>query len=465
MKIYKNSGLKPAVKAALHDLGAGASGRRQELFYARSLFSEEQREGTQLLEYCIVKTGDVKLHRDMVCELDKVIAERQPAVIYMDELRDGELLYKPDYAPDNLAAHNYIGNCVVVRRDLMDDCAVKLSREASLWSFNKYICGRCREEEIAHVSRALFEDNGHIGEDGDNIKDSIVDGFENASNGKYCKKISVIIPNYEHADDLRRCVESLLYINTYKNIEIIIVENNSTSEEIFSCYDELLREHPDVIRLEKWEGSFNYSAINNYGASCAKGELLLLLNNDTKIIEPDSLWAMAEYAVRDNTGAVGACLLYENKTVQHAGIIVGIGPDRTAVHPNSGVCFIENGYRDSIHHVQNYSAVTGACLMIKKELFDKLGGLDEELAVAYNDVDFCLRLRRRGLLNVYVPQALLFHYESKSRGYDDKGERHERFLRESQLFRDRWQNIIDDGDPYYNVKLSKEVPWKPEIKM
>jgi len=303
----------------------------------------------------------------------------------------------------------------------------------------------------------------------DNMKDCIVDsiddGFSNVSNSKYCPMISVIIPNYEHADDLRRCVESLLYINTYKNIEIIIVENNSTSEEIFSCYDELLREHPDVIRLEKWEGSFNYSAINNYGASRAKGELLLLLNNDTKIIEPDSLWAMAEYAVRDNTGAVGACLLYADKTVQHAGVIVGIGPDRTAVHPNSGLCFIENGYRDSIHHVQNYSAVTGACLMIKKELFDKLGGLDEKLAVAYNDVDFCLRLRRRGLLNVYVPQALLFHYESKSRGYDDKGERHERFLRESQLFRDRWQNIIDDGDPYYNVNLSKEVPWKPEIKL
>lgn len=477
MKIYKNSGLKPAVKAVLHDLGAGASRRRQEFFYARSLFSEEQREGTQLSGYCIVKTGDVKLHRDMVCELDKVIEERQPAVIYMDELRDGELLYKPDYAPDNLMAHNYIGNCVAVRRDLMDDCAVKLSREASLWSFNKYICGRCREEEIAHVSRALFEDNGHIREDGDDIKDTspdnmkdcIIDSrdniFNNISNRKYCPMISVIIPNYEHADDLRRCVESLLYINTYKNIEIIIVENNSTSEEIFSCYDELLREHPDVIRLEKWEGSFNYSAINNYGASRAKGELLLLLNNDTKIIGPDSLWAMAEYAVRDNTGAVGACLLYADKTVQHAGIIVGIGPDRTAVHPNSGVCFVENGYRDSIHHVQNYSAVTGACLMIKKELFDKLGGLDEELAVAYNDVDFCLRLRRSGLLNVYVPQALLFHYESKSRGYDDKGERHERFLRESQLFRNRWQNIVDDGDPYYNVNLSKEVPWKPEIKL
>ena len=464
MKIYKNSGLKPAVKAALHDLGAGASRRRQALFYARSLFSEEQREGTQLSGYCIVKTGDVKLHRDMVCELDKVIEERQPAVIYMDELRDGELLYKPDYAPDNLMAHNYIGNCVAVRRDLMDDCAVKLSGEASLWSFNKYICGRCREEEIAHVSRALFEDTST-----DNMKDCIVDsiddGFDDVSNSKHCPMISVIIPNYEHADDLRRCVESLLYINTYKNIEIIIVENNSTSEEIFSYYDGLLREHPDVIRLEKWEGSFNYSAINNYGASRAKGELLLLLNNDTKIIGPDSLWAMAEYAVRDNTGAVGACLLYADKTVQHAGVIVGIGPDRTAVHPNSGVCFIENGYRDSIHHVQNYSAVTGACLMIKKELFDKLGGLDEELAVAYNDVDFCLRLRRRGLLNVYVPQAFLFHYESKSRGYDDKGERHERFLRESQLFRDRWQNIVDDGDPYYNVNLSKEVPWKPEIKL
>ena len=168
---------------------------------------------------------------------------------------------------------------------------------------------------------------------------------------------------------------------------------------------------------------------------------------------------MAWYAMRGNTGAVGACLLYEDKTIQHSGVIVGIGPDRTAVHPNAGVPIIERGYRDSIHHVQNYSAVTGACLMVKRALYEELNGLDEELAVAYNDVDFCLRLRQRGLLNVYVPEAMLYHYESKSRGYDDKGERHERLLRESAMFRERWQAYIDDGDGYYNSNLSKDRPW------
>lgn len=450
IKVYKNSGLKPAVKTVLNDLGAVSSARRQRIFYARSLFSESERENTSISGYRIVKTDGVRLHMDLVCELHRVIEEKNPAVIYTDELRNGELLYKPDFASDNLEAHNYIGNCIVVREDLFDDTARELTKEPSLWSFNRYICGKCAGGGIEHVSRALFEDEKYVDDE------PIATATDMANE----PLISVIIPNYEHVDDLRRCVESLLYINSYKNIEIIIVENNSKSDEIFAYYDELLKEQPDRVKVVKWDGSFNYSAINNYGAGFANGELLLLLNNDTKLIEPYSLYAMARYALRENTGAVGACLLYEDKTIQHAGVIVGIGPDRTAVHPSSGVSFIEKGYRDSIHHVQNYSAVTGACLMVKKSLYDRLGGLDEELAVAYNDVDFCLRLRTMGLLNVYVPQALLFHYESRSRGYDDKGERHARFLRESAMFRDRWQHIIDDGDPYYNRCLSKAVPWK-----
>lgn len=488
IKVYKNSGLKPAVKTVLNDLGAASSARRQRIFYARSLFSESERENTSISGYRIVKTDGVRLHMDMVCELHKIIEEKNPAVIYTDELRNSELLYKPDFAPDNLEAHNYIGNCIIVREDLFDDTARVLANEPSLWSFNKYICGKCIGDRgvgdgsisckcadggIEHVSRALFEDEKYVDEavDVDNETSHIAHDIsrDHQDTGINIDTdidmadeplISIIIPNYEHVDDLRRCVESLLYINSYKNIEIIIVENNSKSDEIFAYYDELLKEQPDIVKVVKWEGSFNYSAINNYGVGFAKGELLLLLNNDTKLIETGSLYAMARYAFRENTGAVGACLLYEDKTIQHAGVIVGIGPDRTAVHPSSGVPFIEKGYRGSIHHVQNYSAVTGACLMVKKALYDRLGGLDEELAVAYNDVDFCLRLRTMGLLNVYVPQALLFHYESRSRGYDDKGERHTRFLRESAMFRDRWQHIIDDGDPYYNRCLSKAVPWR-----
>lgn len=459
MKVYKNSGLKPAVKTALRDLREGSAKKAQKSFYKRSLFSQEQKENTHVYGYRIIQSDGVKLHCDMMYELSRAVDGKSPALVYMDELRDGKLLYKPDFAPDNLASHNYIGSCVAVREDVLDGKALELAGEDNLWSFNRYICGKCRADEICHISRALFEDTSRKETCNYNA------GYDTENNigGNINPLVSIIIPNYEHRDDLKCCIDSLLEINSYRNIEIIIVENNSKSDEIFAYYRELEENYPQLIRVMGWDGSFNYSAINNYGAAQAKGELLLLLNNDTKIIEPDSIGRMAAYAVRENTGAVGACLLYGDKTIQHAGVIVGIGPDRTAVHPNAGVSIIERGYRDSIHHVQNYSAVTGACLMVKRALYEELGGLDEELAVAYNDVDFCLRLRQRGLLNVYVPDAMLYHFESKSRGYDNKGERHERFLRESEMFRERWQAYIDDGDMYYNPNLSKDRPW--EIKL
>ena len=463
LTVYKNSGFKPAVKTALHDMREGSAKKAQRSFYMRSLFSQEQKENTHVSGYRIVKSDGVSLHGDMMCELSQAVAGKNPAFVYMDELRDGRLLYKPDFAPDNLASQNYIGNCVAVREDVLDEKALRLACESTLWNFNRYICEKCTQDEICHISRALFEDADRDGGAADGIQAHGVmadeEVSENAGTRDAKPLVSIIIPNYEHTEDLRRCVDSLFEINSYENFEIIIVENNSKSDEIFAYYRELEEKHSGKVRVIIWDGGFNYSAINNYGAAWAKGELLLLLNNDTKIIEPDSIERMAWYAMRGNTGAVGACLLYEDKTIQHSGVIVGIGPDRTAVHPNAGVPIIEIGYRDSIHHVQNYSAVTGACLMVKRALYEELNGLDEELAVAYNDVDFCLRLRQRGLLNVYVPEAMLYHYESKSRGYDDKGERHERLLRESAMFRERWQAYIDDGDGYYNSNLSKDRPW------
>lgn len=462
LTVYKNSGFKPAVKTALHDMREGSAKKAQRSFYMRSLFSQEQKENTHVFGYRIVKSDGVSLHGDLMCELSQAVAGKNPAFVYMDELRDGRLLYKPDFAPDNLASQNYIGNCVAVREDVLDERALALAGESTLWNFNRYICEKCTQDEICHISRALFEDTDR----GDEAADAIqAHGEESEHVNTEDEKplVSIIIPNYEHTEDLRRCVDSIFEINSYENFEIIIVENNSKADDIFAYYGELQEKHPDKVRVIKWDGAFNYSAINNYGAAQAKGDLLLLLNNDTKIIEPGSIGRMAWYAMRGNTGAVGACLLYEDKTIQHSGVIVGIGPDRTAVHPNAGVSVIERGYRDSIHHVQNYSAVTGACLMVRRALYEELGGLDEELAVAYNDVDFCLRLRQRGLLNVYVPGATLYHYESRSRGYDDKGERHARFLRESAMFRDRWQAYIDDGDRYYNSNLSKDRPW--EIKL
>lgn len=456
LKVYKNSGLKPAVKTALHDMREGSAKKAQKSFYMRSLFSQEEKESTHAYGYRIIKSEGISMHCDLMCELSRAVEGKSPAFVYMDELRDGRLLYKPDFAPDNLASHNYIGNCVAVREDVLDEAALELAKKSTLWDFNRYICAKCGQNEIYHISRALFEDAARDDE-------KYAEGAEKELDEKVEKEqplVSIMIPNYEHREDLSRCVDSIMEINSYKNIEIIIVENNSSSNELFDYYGELEQKYPQTIQVVRWDGAFNYSAINNYGVKYAKGELLLLLNNDTKIIEPDSIKRMAAYALRESTGAVGACLLYEDKTIQHSGVIVGIGPDRTAVHPNAGVSIIEDGYRDSIHHVQNYSAVTGACLMVRKKLYDEAGGLDEEFAVAYNDIDFCLRLRQRGLLNVYVPDAMLYHYESRSRGYDNKGERHERFLRESAMFRDRWQMYIDDGDMYYNRNLSKTVPWE-----
>lgn len=470
--IYKNNGLKPAIKAALQDMSAGHLRRKHRAYYEKYGVSVDGGDGI-IGDYYIVHTEGVKLHSAYRQELMQAVSESKPAIVYTDELKGGYLLFKPDYAPDNLTAHNYMGNCVAVRRDMMDEKAWELAKKDSLWEFNRYICTKCRDGEIMHICRALYEDT-HIENRTGNVYTCTEELTGNADiamsvgvgtttvldTDNKRPLISVIIPNCDHAEDLRRCVESLLYVNSYPNIEILIVENNSKSEEISAYYNELEKNLPDIIRIMRWDGEFNYSAINNYGAAQAKGELLLLLNNDTKIIEPDSLKSMAAYAMRDNTGAVGACLLYGDKTIQHAGVIVGIGPDRTAVHPSQGVPFVERGYRDSIHHVQNYSAVTAACLMVRKSVYDSVGGLDEKLAVAYNDIDFCLRLRKQGLLNVYVPEALLFHYESRSRGRDDKGANHERFVKEVDFFKGRWKKLLEAGDHYYNPNLSKEIPWR-----
>lgn len=487
-KVYREHGLKPAVKAVRDRIRQGAvfweckkrydssipsgeelAGQQEFVKMSGILFRTEEnpaKEPEKSRVYYIFRAPSVTLHPSFQYELAKLIGGGDdPALVYTDELRNGRLLYKPDYAPDNLAAHNYMGNCVAVRADYVTEELIGRLREwretpGFMWLLNRYLCGRITEQEgtqgIAHLPMALFEDGEEFkeeeqGKGRDETKDEAL--------------VSILIPNCNHRADLQRCIESILFLTAYKNYEILVIENNSTEKEIFDYYKELEEgrfapARVRILRCQEAAGSFNYSALNNFAAAQARGELLLLLNNDTKVIEPEWLGSMARYALRENTGAVGACLLYGDKTVQHSGIIVGVGPDKTAVHPNAGVPFEQPGYRDSIHHVQNYSAVTGACLMVRRSVYEAAGGLDEELAVAYNDVDFCLKLRRMGLLNVYTPEALLYHYESRSRGRDASGERHERFLREAALFRSRWREVLAAGDPYYNPNLSVDIPWE-----
>ena len=251
-------------------------------------------------------------------------------------------------------------------------------------------------------------------------------------------------------EDLRRCISSIVEKSTWENYEIIVVENNSETKEIFSYYDEL--QNNPQIRVVTFEGKFNYSKINNFGVSLATGDYVLLLNNDTQVITINWMEELLMYAQRPDVGAVGGKLYYGDKTIQHAGVVIGFGG--IAGHTFIGLHKAENSYFHRAMSTQDYSAVTAACLMTKKALFDEVGGFTEKLAVAFNDIDYCMKVRASNHLVVYNPYALLYHYESKSRGLEDTPEKVARFNREIKIFSERWPEILKDGDPYYNPNLT-----------
>lgn len=259
--------------------------------------------------------------------------------------------------------------------------------------------------------------------------------------------VSIVIPNKDHINDLDKCVKSLYEINTYQRFEIIIIENNSEEKETFDYYSKIQAEHNN-IKVVVWEGDFNYSAINNFGVQSASGEYLLFLNNDTEMITPDAIKEMLGCCMREDVGAVGAKLLYDDDTVQHAGVVVGFG--NYAGHVNTGIGRDDYGYMVRARINCNYSAVTAACMLTKKSLFEQVGGFDEQFEVACNDVDYCLKLRELNKLIVFNAFAEWYHYESKSRGYEDTDEKMKRFESEVEKFQKKWTHILEEGDPFYN---------------
>ncbi|MCM1237678.1 MAG: glycosyltransferase family 2 protein, partial [Ruminococcus flavefaciens] len=265
--------------------------------------------------------------------------------------------------------------------------------------------------------------------------------------------ISILIPNKDHIDDLSKCINSIFEKSTYNNFEIIVIENNSEAAQTFEYYSEL--EKNDKIRIVKWEGEFNYSAINNFGFSFAKGEYILFLNNDMEVITPDWLQEMLMFAQRKDVGAVGAKLYYPDDTVQHAGVIIGIGG--VAGHSHKYFKRSDCGYSSRLPLAQNLSAVTAACMMTRKDVFENVGGLDEDFKIAFNDVDLCMRIRKAGYLIVFTPFAELYHYESKSRGLEDTPEKQVRFNGEIQRFKIKWSTELNKGDPYYNSNLTLDT--------
>ena len=441
-------------------------------------------------EYIGLFDHDDILHPNVLYEYVKVINEKDADYIYCDEttFKSGDINkmltmhFKPDYAIDNLRANNYICHFSVFARELLDGTELFRSRFDGSQDHDMILRLTDRAKHVVHVPKLLYYWRSHPDSVASNIeakpyaiesaRGAVADhlrrhgfehfqitstrAFETIFKIRYqiigSPKISILIANKDHVPDLKRCVTSILEKSTYENFEILIIENNSTESETFAYYGEL--KENDKVKVVNYEGAFNYSAVNNFGAAEAAGEYLLLLNNDTQVITVNWMEEMLMYAQRKDVGAVGAKLYYGDKTIQHAGVVLGLGAHRTAGHSHYGQHRDNLGYMGRLCYAQNVSAVTGACLLVKKALFEEVGGLDESFVVSLNDVDFCLKLREKGYLNVFTPFAELYHFESLSRGLDDGGERAQRYNRESERFREKWKEVLAEGDPYYNPNFS-----------
>ena len=441
-------------------------------------------------EYIGLFDQDDLLHPCALYEYVKVINEQNADYIYCDEttFHDGDINkaltmhFKPDYAPDNLRANNYICHFSVFSRALLDGTELFRTQFDGSQDHDMILRLTDNAEHVVHVPKVLYYWRSHAGSVASGIsakpyailaaKGAVAehlrkhgfDHFEITSTRAFetifriqyqilgNPKVSIVIANKDHEQDLRRCITSIVEKSTYDNIEIIVVENNSTTQEIKEYYKELTES--GQAKVVTYEGAFNYSAVNNLGVSHAEGEYILLLNNDTEVITVNWIEEMLMYAQREDVGAVGAKLYYEDKTIQHAGVVIGLGAHRTAGHIHYKQARQNLGYMGRLCYAQNLSAVTGACLLVKKSLYEAAGGLDTGFAVSLNDVDFCLKLRKMGYLNVWTPFAELYHYESISRGLDTDGEKAERYNKESEMFRKKWKEVLDQGDPYYNVNFS-----------
>ena len=443
-------------------------------------------------EYIGLFDHDDILHPTVLYEYVKVINEQGADYIYCDETTfrgdatiDKMLTmhFKPDFAPDNLRANNYICHFSVFARELLEGTEPFRTEFDGSQDHDMILRLTANAKKVVHVPKLLYYWRSHEGSVAAGIgakpyaiaaaKGAISDHLKKKglnhfviTSTRACEtifriryqilgnpKISIVIANKDHADDLRRCVNSIVEKSTYDNYEIIIVENNSTTEEIKELYKQLTDKY-SFIKVVTFEGKFNYSAVNNLGVKEAAGEYILLLNNDTEVITSSWMEELLMYAQREDVGAVGAKLLYGDRTIQHAGVVIGLGAHRTAGHSHYKIPVQNLGYMGRLCYAQNMSAVTGACLMVKKALFEEVGGLEESFAISLNDVDFCLKLREKGYLNVFTPFAELYHYESISRGLDDQGEKAERYNRESAQFREKWAAVLEAGDPYYNPNFS-----------
>ena len=435
-------------------------------------------------EYLALFDHDDLLSPNALFEVASAIEKEKADVIYTDEdkvtfdLKEHfQPHFKPDFNPDLLCANNYICHLFVVKRSL----ALKLGGQDPAYdgAQDYDFIFRCTEnaEKIVHVAKILYHWRVHQASTADNPSSKLYafDAGKRAIEahlarigakaevshtkdlGFYRVKyqvqgnplVSIVIPNKDEKETLKKCLESIWKKTSYSNYEIILVENNSTTQEIRDYYKEL--DGKKRVRVVYWDKEFNYSAINNFGISHAKGEYILCLNNDITVISPDWMEELLANCQRPEVGIVGARLYYPDNTIQHAGIVLGMGGCAGSLFV--GLARSRGGYLHKAALQQDLSAVTAACFMVKKEVFEKAGGFEEKLAVAFNDVDFCLKVRHAGYLVVYDPYAELYHHESKTRGYENTEAKKRRFQEEIEYMRCHWMPDIL-RDPYYNENLS-----------
>lgn len=438
---------------------------------------------------------DDLIEPDALFEFARAIEEQGADMMYTDEDKvngDRSKYFQPNLKPefnlDLLRSNNYITHFLCVRRSLAEE--VGGFREEMNGAQDYDFIFRCSEKakKIVRIPRILYHWRTHEASTADNPMSKMYayEAGKRAIEGNLKRthtegtvellpdygfyrvhylvtgepKISVIIPNKDHTDLLKQCLDSL-DATGYPNLEIIIVENNSTDPGTFQYYKSLKEKDPR-IKLVRWKSGFNYSAINNYGIKYATGEYFLLLNNDVRgTISAGWLTEMLGVCMRRDVGAVGAKLYYPDMTVQHAGIVVGIGGIAGSMFVNLPKG--RSGYLHKANLMQDLSAVTAACMMIKRKAFEDAGGFSEELAVAFNDVDLCLKIGDAGWRIVYDPYAELIHDESKTRGPEDTKEKVRRFQSEIEYMRVHHLDILKNGDPMYNPNLSLKK-WNYALK-
>ncbi|MDS4028034.1 MAG: glycosyltransferase [Candidatus Contendobacter sp.] len=428
---------------------------------------------------------DDELTPDALHEIVQIIKQMEPDIVYSDEeyIKTNGSRYsahfKPDYSPDLILSLNYICHLTVYRHSLLQQINGLREGYDGAQDYDLLLRSLELTNKIVHLPKVLyrwrripgstakhFNNKHHSWEAGRRALEKALsrrDIMGEVALGKHpgtyrvrraIRKnpmISIIIPFRDLSESLERCLDSILNKTTYNCFEIIGISNQSQEPATFAAMAAYQRQDAR-IHFAHYDHPFNFSAINNFAVGLSRGEHILLLNNDTEIINPDWLEALLEHSQRPEVGAVGAKLYYPNNTIQHAGIIVGIRG--SAGHSHKCLQRNDPGYFNRLDVIQNISAVTGACLMVKKLLYQMLGGLDEiNLPIAFNDVDFCLRLREYGYLNIFTPHCELYHYESKSRGLEVTRNKKHRFLQESNYLRQRHSIFFINGDPYYNPNL------------